>query len=333
MTRDRHVVGVTAGSAFDLDIEREVFAGRDVELRPVDIETEADLTTALDDVDAVIDRLLAAPYTADVIDSLERCRVVVRCGIGVDAIDVERATERGVYVANVPTYCQDEVSEHAMMLTLALQRNLATYDRTLKDGVWRQDVAAEPVHRLRGQTLGLVGFGTIARLVAEKALAFGMDVVASDPYVDAEAMADAGVERIDFEGLLDVADVVSLHAPLTDATEGMMDADAFDRMRDSAFLVNVSRGGLVDEDSLVDALRSGTIAGAALDVYEHEPSGQSDAAPPFDNPLTDLENVVLTPHVAWFSKEANDERRRTAARDVRRVLDGDAPENAVNDPN
>jgi D-3-phosphoglycerate dehydrogenase len=330
--RDETVVGVTAGSAFDLRIEREVFEGLDVTLRPVDVESTADLKTKLADVDAVIDRLLAAPYTADVVDALERCRVIVRCGIGVDALDAERAAERGMYVANVPTYCQDEVSEHTLMLILALQRNLPTYDAAMKDGVWAQDVTTPAVHRVRGQALGLVGFGTIARLVAEKARAFGMEVVASDPYVGAEEMSAAGVEKAPLEDVLDGADVVSLHAPLLEETRGMMDAAAFERMKESAYLVNVSRGGLVVEDDLVDALRDGEIAGAGLDVFETEPSSQGDAFPPFESLLRDMENVVLTPHVAWFSREANDERRRTAARDVRRVLEGDPPENAVNEP-
>lgn len=331
-TYDTHVVGVTAGSAFDLSIEREVFDGLDVTLRPVDVESTDDLRTHLSDVDAVIDRLLAAPYTAEVIDALERCRVIVRCGIGVDALATEHAAERGIYVANVPTYCQDEVSEHTILLMLALQRKLPTYDTAMKDGIWAQDVTTPSVHRLRGQTLGLVGFGTIARLVAEKAQALGMDVVASDPYVAATEMSEVGVGKVDFEDVLDVADVVSLHAPLVEETRGTIDADAFERMNDSAYLINVARGELVVEDDLVDALEQNEIAGAGLDVFETEPSSQGDEFPAFDSPLCEFENVVLTPHVAWFSEEANDERRRTAARDVRRVLEGGTPENAVNNP-
>lgn len=332
MTSNQFTVGVTAGSAFDLDIEREVFDGMDVEFRPVDVTTTDDLATSFRDVDAVIDRLLAAPYTAAVIDALENCQIVARCGIGVDAIDTERAAERGIYVVNVPRYCQDEVSEHAIMLVLALQRNLVEHDAALKDGVWARDVTGGGIHRLRGQTLGLVGFGTIARLVAEKAEAFGMEVVASDPYVDDREMREAGVEAVTFQELLGRTDVLSLHAPLVDETEGMIDAAALDRMNESAFLINVARGGLIDEDALLTALEDGSIAGAGLDVFEQEPSGQGGEFPPFDSPLRTSESVVLTPHVAWFSQEANDERRRTAARDVRRVLGGAPPENPVNSP-
>lgn len=331
-TQETVTVGVTAGSAFDLDIEEAVFEGMDVTVRPVDVESTDDLISELADVDAVIDRLLAAPYTAEVIDALDRCRVIVRCGIGVDALDTERAAERGIYVANVPVYCQDEVSEHTIMLLLALQRDLMVYDSAMKEGVWAQDVTTSTVHRLRGRTLGLVGFGTIARLVAEKAQVFGMDVVASDPYVDAAEMAEAGVEKAGFEDVLDVADVVSLHAPLVEETRGTMDAAAFERMKETAYLINVARGGLVVEADLIDALREDEIAGAGLDVFAVEPSSQGDGFPSFESPLRSFENVVLTPHVAWFSQEANDERRRTAAEDVRRVLEGETPENAVNEP-
>ncbi|RLM90020.1 C-terminal binding protein [Haloarcula sp. Atlit-7R] len=331
-THSPRTVAVTAGSAFDLRIEQDVFEGLDVTLRPVDIETTDDLKRELAGVDAVIDRLLAAPYTSAVIDALDRCEVIARCGIGVDGIDTERAADRGIYVSNVPVYCQDEVSEHTLLLLLALERNLTAYDSAMHDGKWTQDVTTTQVHRLRGQTLGLVGFGTIARLVAEKAQAFGMDVVASDPYIDAEEMVRADVEKVEFEELLAVADAVSLHAPLVEETRGTMDAEAFERMKESAFLVNVARGGLVIEDDLVAALRADDIAGAGLDVFQTEPSGQTDALPAFESPLCDLDNTVLTPHVAWFSQEANDQRRRTAARDVRRVLEGTPPENPVNDP-
>lgn len=325
------IVAITAGSAYDLDVEREVFDDTNVTLRPIDVETTADLIEKLADVDAVIDRLLAAPYTGAVVDELERCTVIARCGIGVDGIDVERATERGIQVTNVPEYCQDEVSEHAIMLLLALQRALVEYDAALKDGDWMQDVTTREIHRLRGQRLGLIGFGAIARLVAEKAQAFGMTVVASDPYVDAAEMAEVGVERVELDELLSTGDVVSLHTPLTPKTKGMMDGEAFERMKESAFLLNVARGGLVIEDALVTALQEDEIGGAGLDVFAEEPGGQG-SVPPFESPLQEAENVVLTPHVAWTSVEANEERRRIAARDVRRVLEGQPPENAVNDP-
>lgn len=325
-------VGVTAGSAFDLRIERDVFADMDVEVRPVDVETTEDLVSSLRDVDAVIDRLLAVPYTKAVIDELRHCKVIARCGIGVDELAHEYAAKKGVYVVNVPTYCQDEVSEHALMLVVSLQRNLVDYHTSMREGVWNPAAGGGGIHRLRGQTLGLVGFGTIARLVAEKARAFGLNVVVSDPYVSAAEIERAGATKRQFEDLLETADVVSLHTPLLEETEGMIDSDALNRMKESAYLINVSRGGLVVEGDLVDALREGGIRGAGLDVFRSEPAAQGAEVLTFDSPLTGLDNVVLTPHVAWYSEEANDERRRTAAMDVRRVLEGGEPANPVNEP-
>ena len=331
MNQKLAVVGVTAKSAFDLSVERDVFKGMNVELRAVDIGSSVDLIESFRNVDAVIDRLLAAPYTADVLDSLRQCRVIARCGIGVDAINIERAMERGIHVTNVPTYCQHEVSEHAIMLILALQRDLADYNAALKDGEWQRDVTSPSVHRLHGQVLGLIGFGSIARILAKKAYALGMNVVAADPYVDAPEMQEFKVEKASFEEVLTLSDIVSLHSPLTDETGGMVNTEALERMKSSAYLINVARGGLVVEDDLVTALQASEIAGAGLDVYEHEPSAQDDKTPAFENRLSELDNVLLTPHVAWFSKEANDERRYTAARDVRRVLEGECPENPVTD--
>ena len=159
-----------------------------------------------------------------------------------------------------------------------------------------------------------------------------MDVVATDPYVDAATIDRDGVLKASYGEVLDVADVVSLHAPLADETEGMVDAEAFDRIKEAAYLVNVARGDLVVETELVTALRDGDIAGARLDVFRHEPTSQTDDSPSFENPLREFDDVVLTPHVAWLSEEANDERRRTAARDVRRVLENAPPENPVNRP-
>ena len=325
-----YVVGLTAASDYDLDVERAVFEGSNVELRAVDVEASEDLAEAFRDADAVIDRLHVAPYTADVIDQLEPCRVIARCGIGVDGVDHERAAERGIYVVNVPDYCLDEVADHALALLLALRRNVRGYDAAMRDGRW--DRRPVELHRLRGSTLGLVGFGTIARRVAERARAFGMDVVAADPYVDRDEMAAEGVEKVDLAGALARSDVVSAHAPLTDETRGTFDADAFARMRSDAHFVNVSRGGLVVEDDLLSALEGGEIAGAGLDVFADEPADQGEGAAAFDHPLAEREDAVLTPHVAWYSEEADDERRETAARDVRRVLAGESPENPVNAP-
>lgn len=331
-TTDSWTIGVTAGNAFDLDLERQVFEGLDVTFRPVDVSSTDDLIEALVGVDAVLDRMNNAPYTAMVIRELD-CEVIARCGIGVDKLDLNAATEQGTYIVNVPSYCEEEVSEHAMLFVLALERNLIGYDSDLKQGRWEKHIGSLPIHRLGTRTLGLVGFGTIARLVAEKAQAFGMDVIASDPYIDAEEMEAHGVEKGPFDEVVETADTVSVHAPLNEETSGLFDADVFERMQSEAYFVNVARGGLVDESALTEALVNGDIRGAALDVFDEEPADEyGAAAPEFDNSLRELDNVILTPHTAWYSAEASDEKRRKAAKDVRRVLEGEEPQNPVNEP-
>ena len=330
-TPSQYVVGLVPASGFDLGIEEEVFADLDVEFRPVDVETSADLAEELVGVDAVVDRLHQAPYTREVIEALADggCLVIVRCGIGVDPIDCEAAAAHGVYVANVPSYCESEVSDHALAFILALNRRLRSYDAAMHAGRWEKGVGEVPVRRSDRRTLGLVGFGRIARLVAEKASALDMTVVAADPYVDGETMADHGVEERSFESVLETADVVSVHAPLVEETAGMFDAEAFARMRPDAHFVNVARGGLVVAEDLRAALDAGEIAGAAIDVFVDEPVDESDRAAAFDGPLRGAENVLLTPHVAWYSLEAEDEKRRKGAEEARRVLAGERPLNPV----
>lgn len=327
-------IGITAGSAFDLGIEREVFEGLDGTLDPVDVRSTDDLKEKLATADAVIDRVNTAPYTTAVMEQLDSCRVIARCGIGVDNLDLEAAAANGIYIVNVPSYCEEEVSDHTITLLLALERNLIGYTADLTGGRWEKHVGSLPIHRLSTRTLGLVGFGSIARRVSAKAQVFGMNVIAADPYVTVEEMRSEGVEKRPFDEVIETADIVSVHAPLTQKTRDMFGTDVFERMGSGASLINVARGGLVDEDALVEAIRNDEINGAALDVYRDEPADRYDGPPPtFESPLCDLENVILTPHVAWYSVEASDEKRRIAARDVRRILEGENPENAVNNPN
>lgn len=336
MTAGSFEVGLTADSVYDQSIEADVFDGVDVTFRTADLETTDDAVERFAGVDAVIDRLNTVPYRREVVDRLaaEGCRVLARCGIGVDVIDHERAAEQGMYVVNVPEYCQEEVADHTLLSILALQRDLVPYNEALHAGRWDRRLSTASVQRTSTQVLGLVGFGSIARRVAERASALGMDVIATDPEVNAQTMADHGVDQRAYASLLEAADVVSIHVPLTDQTRGMFDREAFDRMRESAYLVNVSRGGVVDEHALATAIDEGAVAGAALDVHADEPADDLDAgeAVPFESPLRGYDDVLLTPHVAWFSAAAEETKRRRAAEDVRRVLTGEVPENPANDP-
>lgn len=242
---------------------------------------------------------------------------VVRTGIGLDTVDLPAATRHGVCVAHVPDFCHDEVADTAWTLLLAVARKVLQADRLVRQGQWSQNVLL-PMHRLRGRTLGLVGFGHIARKVAERARGFGMRVVAADPYVDEAAMAQEGVTKVTLEELLEQADVVSLHTPLTEETRGLIGEAAFRRMRRGAILINTARGAVVDEAALVDALRSGHLAGAGLDVLSVEP-------PRPDNPLLQMDAVVLTPHYASTTVEALEELAEKVNRQVVQLLRGQWP--------
>jgi len=335
-TKDTIEIGLTAETLYNQSIESDVFREFDVTFRTADVETTDDVVKAFAGVDAVIDRLNSVPYPRNVIDRLaaEGCRVLARCGIGVDMIDHEWAAERGIAVVNVPEYCQEEVADHAILLILALQRDLAIYNGALHAGQWDRRLATASVDRTSTQVLGLVGFGSIARRVAERANAFGMDVIATDPEVDVEMMSGFTVGEREHTTLLETADVISVHVPLIDQTRGMFDRDAFNRMRASAYLVNVSRGGIVDERALAVAIEEDIVGGAALDVHVEEPADRLGAGrtASFESPLRSSDHVLLTPHVAWFSTAAEETKRRRAAEDVRRVLTGLEPENPVNDP-
>lgn len=307
----------------DLSIERNVLEGvADVRDAGGDLDGAGrDIADELVDADGVLN--LRSDVDGQLLDRMDDCRIVARYGIGVDNVDVEAATKRGIYVTNVPDYCREEVATHALSLLLSLYRGTTRYDASVADGEWDRDVVT-PIHRLSTQTLGVVGFGAIGRAVADRATALGFDVITSDPFVDEATAADHGVELVPFEDVLERADAVTIHSPLTDDTRGMVDAAAFERMKSSAVLVNVARGPVVEGDALRGALDAGRIAGAGLDVFPDEPPAE-------DDPLRNHERVVATPHVAWYSEEANAERRRAAAENVRAVLNGERPENAVND--
>jgi D-3-phosphoglycerate dehydrogenase len=282
--------------------------------------TEDEVIAAAAHADAVL--TLDEPFPASVIARLERCRVISRFGIGVDRVDVEAAVARGIVVANVPDYCIDEVSDHALGLLLALARRLPALDAAVRAGIWDTPSVAAGVRRLRGQTLGLVGFGRLGRRMAEKAQALGLVVLAHDPGVEPAAVRAAGAEPVALEDLLARSDWISLHAPLTPATRHLLDAERLARVKRGAFLINTARGGLVDQTALVEALRDGRLAGAGLDVLEREP-------PAADDPLLALENVVVTSHAAFFSRESGAEARRAAVENVVRVLTGREPLHAV----
>jgi D-3-phosphoglycerate dehydrogenase len=279
------------------------------------------IVAAAADADALL--VTYAKLTADVIGRLDRCQVIGRFGIGTDNIDLGAAAAAGIVVTYAPVYCLDEVSDHAMALLLTLARKTALGNNLVHGGRW--EIGVVPIGRLRDRTLGLVGFGNIPQRVAPKAQAFGIDVIATDPYAPEQAFERLGVARAGFEELLGSSGYVSVHAPLTPETAGMFNSAAFDWMRPGALLVNTARGPLVDVEALADALEAGKIAGAALDVMPQEP-------PPADCGLLGRPDVILTPHTGLCSEEALLDLQTTVATDVASPLSGGVPRFPVKAP-
>jgi D-3-phosphoglycerate dehydrogenase len=311
----RPVIAVTDSPFPSLDPAIAALKRIDPELRMAKSASANDILAVARDADAVL--VTYAKLSGELLQELRRCKVIGRFGLGVDNIDTPAAARLGITVTYVPDYCLREVSDHAMALLLALARKVPFSNRLVQSGRWEVPPIV-PLRRLEGQVLGLVGFGNIPRAVAPKAKAFGLRVITHDPYVSADVAKALGVENMSFEDLLGCSDFVSVHAPLVPATRGLMNAAAFARMKKGAFLVNTARGPLVDETALVAALDSGHLAGAALDVVTVEPLAT-------DSPLLQRDNVILTPHTAFYSIEALEELQTKCASDVARVLTGEKP--------
>jgi D-3-phosphoglycerate dehydrogenase len=257
------------------------------------------------------------PIGAPEIDLLARCRVITHYGVGVDRIDCVRAAAAGIYVANVPRYGVAEVADHAMTLLLASARKLRALERTMRQGDWGVS-HSRPIHRLRGRTLGIIGLGNIGSAVATRATGFGLRVIAHDPYLPGERFAAVGAEPVTMLDLLAASDYLSLHVPLTEETRGLIGRREFAQMKPGVFLVNTSRGPVLDEEALREALQTGIVAGAGLDVFHEEPLAA-------DSPLRRDERVILTPHAAYFSEESIIDMQAGASEQVAAALGGRRP--------
>ena len=260
--------------------------------------------------------------TSQIIESLNNCKVIGRFGIGVDNIDIQAATKAGIVVVYVPDYCFDEVSDHALSMILALSRKITFSNSMVQNGHWEMK-AVVPLVRLKGQSVGLVGFGNIAKSLTPKLLALGLKVLTYDPFVSNENAHQAGVELVTFEELLAVSDYVSIHAPLTKETTGMFDHNIFKKMKSTSFIINTSRGPLVNTDDLANALDKKEIGGAALDVVPVEPLNKN-------SPLLGRDNVILTPHTAFYSEDALFDLQAKCAKDVASVINGKRPIYPIN---
>lgn len=319
MGNARFTVLVTDRAWPDLAVEREVLGPLGVDL--IEPGEDDEVMIALGPrLDAILTCWRTVPPA--LLDNAPKCRMVSRYGIGLDNIPVDRATALGMIVTNVPDFCLDEVSDHAMALLLAAARRIVPFAGETAGGVWAPSGGRE-LPRLRGRTLGIVGYGNIGRALVPKARAFGLTVLVYTPRLAPGSRADGSIAAGSLDELLAAADFVSLHVPANAETRGMIGEAALRAMKGTAWLINTSRGAVIDEPALIRALDEGWIAGAALDVLASEP-------PPADHPLLSRPNVIVTPHIAFASAEAVIELRRRAAEHVSRVLRGEVPPHVVN---
>ncbi|GGF93069.1 C-terminal binding protein [Paenibacillus abyssi] len=311
----KYNVVITDYEYASLQIEEDILKQLDVEFIKAQCRTEEEVIRAAEHADGILNQY--APITRKVIESLKNCKVISRYGVGVNTIDLDAATEKGIVVSNCTDYCLDEVADHALSLLLTSARKVSLLDRYVKAGVWEYKKAV-PIYRLRDRVLGLVGFGKIPQNLCLKAQALGLKVVAYDPFMSEELAAEYNVEPVDLDTLCQMSDYISVHAPLMKSTEGLIGEGEFSRMKPEAVIINTSRGPVIDEKALIHALQTSQIAGAALDVLEQEPIAG-------DNPLLGMEQVILSPHAAWYSEESEQELKRKVAQNIVDVLSGRYP--------
>lgn len=305
----------------NLSYEKKVLTHDGVELEIHQCKTEDEVIKACRDADGIIN--LYAPISRRVIESLEKCKVITRYGVGVDTIDLEAATERGICIGNVPDYGINEVSDHSLALMMNLLRKIVFANQSVKNDVWDVNTT-KPIRRLNTLTVGLVGFGNIPRRLAGKVKVLGMKVIVSDPYLSEEVAKENDVELVSLSELCERTDVLSVHAPLTNSTKGMIGKEQFNMMKKGIYLINTARGPVVDEEALLEALQNGTVAGAGLDVIEKEPIDRN-------HPFLSMDNVILTPHMAGYSEEsAKEMRSKTALGIIDVLVYGQYPKYLVN---
>jgi len=312
---------VIADSPFPTDdVEREVLNRVGAEVHRFHCKSEDDVMEKAGEADAVLCDL--APLSRRVLFHLKRARVIAEYGIGYDNIDVKAASERGIIVCNAPDFLTYEVADHTVGLILALVRKIPWIYVSTKGGEWNWE-KFKPIQNLDGKTVGIIGFGRIGRQVAERLEAFKVRIVAYDPYVPSELLRQLKVEPLDLDTLLREADIVTVHTALTEETKHLIGEGELKLMKKSAVLVNAARGAIIDQGALYKALKNGWINAAALDVLEKEP-------PSAHEPLLKLENVIVTPHIAWYSEKSVLRLQRIPAEEVARVLMGERPRHPVN---
>jgi len=303
----------------DLELEKSMLSKAGAEL--VEVKEPADLEKNVRYADAVINTYARLP--AGIIEKMENCKLIIRNGIGVDTIDVEAASKKGIMVANLPYYCIDEVATHAAALLLDCNRKTTYLNNKVKNGIWDVKMAI-PIYSLENKVLGLMGFGKIAQAVSRKLKPFNMRMIAYDPYVPQAVGNEHDVTLVDFETLLKESDFISIHCPLLPQTRGIFNYNAFKQMKKTSFIINTGRGPVINEKDLILSLQEGEIAGAGLDVLETD-------GIEMNNPLLKMDRVIITPHSAWYSEEAIVRRRTQTIENVVKVLQGGEPDSFINE--
>ena len=317
MKSAQYQVVITECDHGSIDEEKEEFQRIGAELILAQVNKEEDLIRVCKDADGLLNQY--ALLTRRVLENLPKCKIVSRYGVGVDSVDLKAATDLGIIVANVPDYCIDEVSNQTIAMILTLIRKTAFFDQKVKSNRWDFHLGI-PIYRIHGKTLGLIGCGKIGLEVAKKISTFGVKVIAFDPYLQ---RAGEGVELTDFDSVLKKSHFISIHCPLNESTRHLMGDQAFKKMERKPIVINTSRGPIVDEKALIEALEEGRVSGAGLDVLEKEP-------PDPQNPLLKMENVILSPHVGFYSVESISELKRRTAENISAVLLGKWPNSVVN---
>ena len=311
----RQLVVVTDSPFPSLDPAKKALEDANAEVIQAPSSSEEDIIKSAEHADAIL--VTYAKLNENILRSLKNCKAIGRFGIGVDNIDLKVAGELGISVNYVPDYCLDEVSDQAMAMIISMARKIPQSNKLVQSGRWEMP-AVVPMYRLRGKTVGLIGFGNIPRLMTPKAQAFGFNVIAADPFAPKELFEKFNVESVTMDELYERSDFISVHAPLLPETKGLVNKEAFKKMKKTAIIVNTARGPLIDEKDLIEALDNKEIGGAGLDVVETEPL-------PEDSALIGRDNVILAPHTAFYSVEALEELQTKAASDVARVLNGEEP--------
>lgn len=303
-------------------IEKEILEEEGIQCILAECRTKEEIIEIAKDADGI--GLIYSDIDKEVIDALDKCKVIVRYGIGYDSVDVDAATEKGIVVCNIPDYCQQDVATHTMAMLLDLSRKVTLFDRSVRTGMWDSNYGY-PINRVDNMTIGLIGFGSIARTFVKYLSGFDSEIISYDPYAQEDLFKELNVEKVALDDLYKRADIITIHTPLTPETRFLINSESISKMKDGVMIVNTARGPLIKLEDLLEGLKSGKVKAAALDVVETEPITDSNAE------LYNYENLIINPHTAYNSVEASiDLHQKIAYSAIDVLIKGIVPYNAIN---